>query len=61
MKPFASAVAHMMNDANENAGITSGDTIITGNNFTVREEADIKKVAQELHKLQQKQKRLKGK
>lgn len=61
MKPFASAVAHMMNDANEDAGITSGDTIITGNNFTVREEADIKKVAQELHKLQQKQKRLKGK
>ncbi len=31
---------------------TGGDTVITGNNFYIREESDIKKVARELKKLQ---------
>ena len=31
---------------------TGGDTVISGNNFYIREESDIKKVARELKKLQ---------
>lgn len=60
MKPFASAVAGMMPDkgSNDSGG---GDTIITGNTFHVREEADIKKVAVELQKLDKKNRRPKGK
>lgn len=60
MKPFASAVASMMPDkgSNDSGG---GDTIITGNTFHIREEADIKKVAVALQKLDKKNRRPKGK
>ena len=53
MKPFAQAVASMMpNGGYAVAGAGGGgDTIITGNHFVVREEADIKRIAQELKRL----------
>lgn len=61
MKPFANAVASMM-PQQELAGETSGggDIYITGN-WSIREDADIKKVAQELLKLEKKERRAKGK
>lgn len=58
MKPFASAVASMMPQNDFSSG--GGDVVITGNQFTIREEADIKKVAQELHKLQKRESRGRG-
>ena len=62
MAPFAKAVAGMLNkDGSPKAEGKGGDTIITGNHFTIREEADIKKVAQELHKLEQRDRRGRGK
>ena len=42
---------------NENYSSSTGDTYITGNNFVIREEADIKKVARELYNLQKKKDR----
>lgn len=60
MKPFAQAVSTMM-QKDDTGGYGGGDTIITGNSFTIREEADIKKLAQELHKLDRKERRAKGK
>jgi len=50
MKPYAIA-----GEAGREAVVPQGkmgDTIITGNNFYIREEADIKKTARELHRLQ---------
>lgn len=41
-------------------GGQSGGVLITGNTFVVREEADIKRIAQELDKLQQKTNRSRG-
>lgn len=61
MKPFAAAVAGMMPDKGSDNSGGGGDTIITGNTFHVREEADIKKVAVELQKLDKKNRRPKGK
>lgn len=62
VKPFANAVASaLMPDKNgddDNSG--TGDVVITGNSFVVREEADIKKVAEELYKLQERNRRGKG-
>ncbi|MGB3160394.1 MAG: tape measure protein [Carnobacterium sp.] len=60
MKPFAHAVANMM-PKQDVAMSGGGDMIITGNSFVIREEADIKKVAQELFKLDKKERRAKGK
>ena len=60
MKPFASAVASMMDT--EGTGTGSGD--ITNNfnisQLVVREEADIQKISQQLYKLQQRNSRAKG-
>lgn len=39
---------------------TSGGTVITGNSFVVREEADIRKVAEELYRLEMQEKRARG-
>lgn len=61
MKPFAHAVASMMPNDDSGSGNGGGDTIITGNTFVVREEADIKKIAIELKKQEDKQRRPKGK
>lgn len=59
MKPFAQAVASMLNDDTK----TSGETII--NNYfniqaTIREEADIQKLSENLNKLQERTKRAGG-
>lgn len=59
MKPFADAVASMMPNQSNESG--NKETIITGNTFVVREEADIKKVAQELFKLENRERRARGK
>ncbi len=42
---------------NTNLNSSSGDVVITGNTFIVREEADIKKIARELYKFQKKSER----
>ena len=61
MKPFASAVASMMPNSGYDKNASGGDTIITGNTFVVREEADIKKIAQELKRLDDRESRSRGK
>lgn len=63
--PFASAVASQFksllpDNFSSNSGSGGGDVVITGNSFVVREEADIKKVALELNKLQDRGRRGKG-
>lgn len=62
MKPFAAAVSSMMAKGGSGTNDSDGTNapVITGNTFVIREEADIKKVAQELHKLEKKEKRAKG-
>jgi len=45
------------NEAYSSGVGTGGGILITGNQFTVREETDIKKIARELYKLQQKSER----
>lgn len=63
MKPFASAVSSMMKDDNNPDGGkgSGGDTIITGNTFHVRKEDDIKRISQELKRLEDKENRARGK
>lgn len=63
MGMIGKAVADYMPDyargsADGSAG--TGETVITGNTFVVREEADIEKVAQELYRLEQRERRGKG-
>ena len=60
MKPFAHAVANMMPNGGYDGNVSGGDTIITGNHFVVREEADIKKIAQELKRLDDRESRSRG-
>lgn len=60
MAPFASAVASLMPQYDSGSKSGGGDTIITGNTFVVREEADIKKIAQELKRLDDRESRSKG-
>ena len=60
MKPFAKAVAGFMPDG---AGSDSEGTIIQNFNLSgmiVREEADIQRIAQELYKLQERNRRKRG-
>lgn len=60
MAPFANAVASMINSndsGNGNSKGIGGDIVITGNSFAIREEADIRKVSQELYKLMNRDKR----
>lgn len=61
MKPFAHAVASMMPD-----NVGQGDSAGTGVNIqvgqlVVREEADIQRIAEQLYKLQERNKRARGK
>lgn len=52
MKPFANAVASMMTDkkSSNSTGESSGQTVINIESMIIREEADIKKLADELDK-----------
>ncbi|MEC3417068.1 phage tail tape measure protein [Bacillus thuringiensis] len=52
MKPFANAVASMMTDkkSSDSTGKNSGQTVINIESMIIREEADIKKLADELDK-----------
>jgi len=54
MKPFAEAVSSMMPENKGNSGKTR-EVVISGNNFVIREEADIKKVAEELYRLEKRE------
>lgn len=61
MKPFAGAISAMLDkDRDDDNGGKGGDTVITGNTFVVREDADIKKIAQELKRLDDRESRAKG-
>ncbi len=52
MKPFANAVASMMTDkkSSDSTGKSSGQTVINIESMVIREDADIKKLADELDK-----------
>ena len=60
MKPYAKAVASLMDDM---SGVNSGSTNVTiqMNGVTIREEADIKKLSEQLARLIDREKRRKGK
>lgn len=61
MRPFAQAVANLMPDRPaDNEGSGGGDVVIQVASLVVREEADIDKVAEKLHKLQERNRRGKG-
>lgn len=62
MAKIGRAVADFMPESSRgsNDGTGAGETVITGNTFVVREEADIEKVAQELYRLEQRERRGKG-
>lgn len=60
MKPFASAVASMINDEKDGSGGGNITNIFNIASLVVREEADIQKISKELYKLQQKDKFIKG-
>lgn len=62
MTMLGSAVADYMpdNSKGNNGGNDGGSTIITGNTFYVREEADIDKVAEKLYQKAQRERRGKG-
>lgn len=56
MKPYATAVASLMNDMNSSSGETVYNNIEV-KQMVVREEADIKRVAEELQRLQDRENR----
>ena len=58
MKPFASAVASMIDSPISSTG--SGDIVINVGELVVREEADIKRIARELKTLQDRENRKRG-
>lgn len=59
MLPFAKAVAGMM-DFDGDTDSTSGDINISVGQLVVREEADVKRIAEELYKLQERNRRRRG-
>lgn len=59
MLPFAKAVAGMMEFDGE-ADSSSGDVNISVGQLVVREEADVKRIAEELYKLQERNRRRRG-
>lgn len=59
MKPFASAVASLMPDKESDSSVSAGVTIQVGS-LVVREEADIKRIAEELFRLQERNRRKRG-
>jgi phage-related protein len=62
MKPFALAVADFINDASEKTSKNSPNTVVNINisQLVVREEADVKRIAQELERLSRIETRAKG-
>ena len=60
MKPFAHAVASMMPD-NVKGSSDGGNVNINVSQLVVREEADIQRIAEQLYKLQERNKRARGK
>ena len=60
MKPFAHAVASMMPDNMKNSS-DGGNVNINVSQLVVREEADIQRIAEQLYKLQERNKRARGK
>lgn len=60
MKPFAHAVASMMPD-NVKGYSDGGNVSINVSQLVVREEADIQRIAEQLYKLQERNKRARGK
>ncbi|MDM0781013.1 hypothetical protein QTI14_13810 [Clostridium perfringens] len=60
MKPFAQAVAGMMPDRVAPAEEESSGVTIHIGSLVVREEADVKKIAEQLYNLQQRNKRARG-
>lgn len=60
MKPFAEAVAGFMPDVDKNSKDGASGVSINVENLTVREEADIQKIAQELYRLQERNRRKRG-
>ena len=59
MKPYAQAVASLMNDMSTGGGDTIYNTIEVAQ-LVVREEADVKKISQELYRLQKRENRRRG-
>lgn len=60
MKPFAEAVASMIPDNDGSASEGTTNNYFSLNGVTVREESDIQKIAQELYKLQERNRRKRG-
>lgn len=61
MKPFAEAVANLMPDNDKETGTGEGAGVsINIEKLSVREEADIEKIAQKLYKLQERNRRKRG-
>ena len=60
MMPFAKAVAGMMEFDGDSSATSSGDINISVGQLVVREEADVQRIAQELYKLQERNRRRRG-
>ena len=63
MKPFARAVAGFMpeiNNTNTGENDGGGDVTINVAKLVVREDADVTRIAQELYKLQERNRRKRG-
>lgn len=60
MKPFAQAVAGMMDIGSNDVETSSGDVNITVGQLVVREEADVQRIAEELYRLQERNRRRRG-
>lgn len=60
MKPFAKAVANFMPDNTGSSSDSTNNNYFSLNGMVVREDADIQKIAQELYKLQERNRRKRG-
>lgn len=60
MKPFAKAVSSMMDFEPAEVDSGSGDINISVGQLVVREEADVRKIAEELYRLQERNRRKRG-
>lgn len=60
MKPFAKAVSSMMDFDSSEVETSSGDVNISVGQLVVREEADVRRIAEELFRLQERNRRKRG-
>lgn len=60
MLPFAKAVAGMMDFDSDSIDSGSGDVNISVGQLVVREEADVRRIAEEIHRLQERNRRKRG-